>query len=103
MHPEGYIHLKDRFKDIITSGGKNISFMEIENAPHKYSRVCGAAVVAMITSNDLKRWCQQHLTGYKGLKHFEFQPIIKTSTGKVQKFLLRSLTSGISENYSKSC
>lgn len=100
MHPEGHIHLKDRFKDIITSGGENISFREIEDAPCKHSRVCGAAVVAMITSNYLKRWCQQHLTGYKGPKHFEFQPIIKTSTGKVQKFLLRSLTSGISENYS---
>ena len=106
---DGYIQLKDRSKDIIISGGENISSIEIEEVLHKHVEVVAAAVVAMphekwgetpcafvelvdtssLTSDDLINWCKQYLAGFKVPKHFVFQSIVKTSTGKVQKFPLR--------------
>jgi fatty-acyl-CoA synthase len=117
IHADGYIQLKDRSKDIIISGGENISSIEIEDVLYKHALVSVAAVVAMphpkwgetpcafveieagakLTDNDLARWCQQHLARYKVPKHFELQPIIKTPTGKVQKFSLRAKAIKISE------
>ncbi|MDC0088647.1 acyl-CoA synthetase [Porticoccaceae bacterium] len=109
VYPDGYIQLKDRSKDIIISGGENISSIEIEEVLHKHPDVIAAAVVAMphakwgetpcafveltagssVTVNDLVSWCKQHLASFKVPKQFVFDTIAKTSTGKVQKFLLR--------------
>lgn len=109
IYPDGYIQLKDRSKDIIISGGENISSIEIEEVLHKHPQVAAVAVVAMphkkwgetpcafvelsedaeVSSDDLIQWCQQHLARYKVPQHFIFEEIAKTSTGKVQKFVLR--------------
>ena len=109
VHPDNYIQLKDRSKDIIISGGENISSIEIEEVLHKHAAVSFAAVVAMpdkkwgetpcafieviegaqLSSEDLDRWCRQHMAGFKVPRHYVFEPILKTSTGKVQKFALR--------------
>lgn len=109
IHPDGYIQLKDRSKDIIISGGENISSIEIEEVLHKYSDVVTAAVVAMpdekwgetpcafveldpnsqASEADIEDWCRQHLAGFKVPRHYVFEVIPKTSTGKVQKFALR--------------
>jgi fatty-acyl-CoA synthase len=109
IYPDGYIQLKDRSKDIIISGGENISSIEIEEVLHKHPQVASAAVVAMphekwgetpcafvelvggarVTAQDLTGWCKQHLAGFKVPQQFVFDDIVKTSTGKVQKFILR--------------
>jgi len=109
VYPDGYIQLKDRSKDIIISGGENISSIEIEEVLHKHPHVTAAAVVAMphakwgetpcafvevvassnLTGDDLIIWCKQHMASFKVPKQFVFDTIAKTSTGKVQKFLLR--------------
>ena len=112
---DGYIQLKDRSKDIIISGGENISSIEIEEVLHKHADVVAAAVVAMphkkwgetpcafveladnspLTADDLIDWCKQHLASFKVPKQFVFQAIVKTSTGKVQKFPLRQQASAL--------
>jgi fatty-acyl-CoA synthase len=112
---DGYIQLKDRSKDIIISGGENISSIEIEEVLHKHGDVVAAAVVAMphkkwgetpcafveladnsaLTADDLIAWCKQHLASFKVPKQFVFQAIVKTSTGKVQKFPLRQQASAL--------
>ena len=112
---DGYIQLKDRSKDIIISGGENISSIEIEEVLHKHAEVVSAAVVAMphakwgetpcafveladnsaLTADDLVDWCKQHLASFKVPKQFVFQAIVKTSTGKVQKFSLRQKASAL--------
>ena len=109
VHPDGYIQLKDRSKDIIISGGENISSIEVEDALYKHPVVDAVAVVAMphekwgetpcafiecvngksTTSDELREWCRQNLAGFKVPSEFRFEPIPKTSTGKVQKFALR--------------
>ena len=109
IHPDGYIQLKDRSKDIIISGGENISSIEIEEVLYKYNDVVTAAVVAMpnekwgetpcafieldassqASEEDIKDWCRKYLAGFKVPRHFVFEVIPKTSTGKVQKFALR--------------
>ncbi len=109
VHPDGYLQLKDRSKDIIISGGENISSIEVEDAFYKHPAVAVAAVVAMpdekwgerpcafievgdghsVTEQALLDWCRQHLAGYKMPAHIELCSIPRTSTGKVQKFLLR--------------
>lgn len=109
IHPDGYIQLKDRSKDIIISGGENISSIEVEEVLHKYPAVESAAVVAMphekwgetpcafvefkegesASEEDLITWCREHLAAFKVPRHFEFEAIPKTSTGKIQKFVLR--------------
>ena len=109
VHPDGYIQLKDRSKDIIISGGENISSIEVEDALYKHPLVEAVAVVAMphekwgetpcafiecvngksTTGDELREWCRQNLAGFKVPSEFRFEPIPKTSTGKVQKFALR--------------
>ena len=109
VYPDGYVQLKDRSKDIIISGGENISSIEIEDVLYKHPAVIEAAVVAMpdekwgetpcafielidssdLTAEDMALWCKQHMASFKVPRHFVFQEVFKTSTGKVQKFLLR--------------
>jgi fatty-acyl-CoA synthase len=110
LHPDGYIQLKDRSKDIIISGGENISSLEVEDALMKHPAVMMAAVVARpdekwgetpcafvekkpghedVTADDLIAWCRENLARYKCPRHVVFAEIPKTSTGKMQKFKLR--------------
>ena len=109
IHPDGYIQLKDRSKDIIISGGENISSIEIEDVLYAHPAVTVAAVVAMphetwgetpcafvdlaedqnITSDDLFQWCRKNLASFKVPGKFIFSEIPRTSTGKIQKFALR--------------
>ena len=109
MHPSGYIQVKDRSKDIIISGGENISSVEIENIITKHPAVSLAAVVARpdekwgetpcafieliegqtVEEDELKKFCREHLAGFKMPKTFVFQVLPKTSTGKIQKYELR--------------
>ncbi len=111
MHPDGYIQLKDRSKDIIISGGENISSIEVEDALYKHPAVQAAAVVAkadekwgetpcafveikpgaQATSDELIDWCRKNLAGYKCPRHIVFTELPKTSTGKIQKFKLREM------------
>ena len=115
MHADGYIQLKDRSKDIIISGGENISSIEVEDALYKHPAVMAVAVVAKqddkwgetpcafielkpgatASVDDLTAWCKKHLAGYKVPRHFVFAEIPKTSTGKIQKFRLREMTKGV--------
>ena len=115
VHADGYIQLKDRSKDIIISGGENISSIEIEEVLHKHPQVAAAAVVAMphskwgetpcafvevvdnaeVATDDLVDWCRQHMAQFKVPRQFVFAPITKTSTGKVQKFILRQQAADI--------
>ena len=109
IHPNGYIQVKDRSKDIIISGGENISSVEIENIVTKHPAVSLAAVVArpdekwgetpcafielvegqQVEEEELKKFCREYLAGFKMPKTFVFQTLPKTSTGKIQKFELR--------------
>ncbi len=111
IHEDGYIQLKDRSKDIIISGGENISSIEIEEVLYKHPAVEATAVVAMpddkwgetpcafvqlkelseATEEDLSQWCKDHMASFKIPRQFIFDDIPKTSTGKVQKFILREL------------
>jgi fatty-acyl-CoA synthase len=111
MHPDGYIQLKDRSKDIIISGGENISSIEVEDALYKHPAVSAAAVVAkpdekwgetpcafvelkpgaQATADELMQWCRQNLASYKCPRTIVFDTIPKTSTGKIQKFKLRDM------------
>ncbi len=113
IYPDGYIQLKDRAKDIIISGGENISSIEIEDALYKHPSIAVAAVVAipdskwgerpcafvelapgqMATSDQLSDWCRGLMAGYKIPARFEFCTIPRTSTGKIQKFSLRQTAS----------
>ncbi len=110
-HPDGYVQLKDRSKDIIISGGENISSIEVEDALYKHPAVSAAAVVARaddkwgetpvafvelregasVTVEELIAHCRAHLAGYKCPRHIIFDEIPKTSTGKIQKFKLREM------------
>ena len=120
VYADGYIQLKDRSKDIIISGGENISSIEIEEVLHKHPQVASAAVVAMphvkwgetpcafielvsrgeATADDLAQWCKQHLASFKVPRRFVFENIVKTSTGKVQKFILRQHAEKLAEEQS---
>ena len=115
MHPDGYIQLKDRSKDIIISGGENISSIEVEDALYKHPAVQAAAVVAKpddkwgetpcafvelkpgqnATTDELVQWCKKNLAGYKVPRHVVFTELPKTSTGKIQKFKLREMAKGV--------
>jgi fatty-acyl-CoA synthase len=108
-HEDSYIELKDRSKDIIISGGENISTIEVENALYRHPAVLEAAVVArpdekwgetpcafvtlkdsqQATATEIMAFCRQHLAAYKIPRTVVFGPLPKTSTGKVQKFKLR--------------
>ena len=109
VHPDGYIKIQDRSKDIIISGGENISSIEIENTLSKHPAVSIAAVVAKpdekwgevpaafiekvkdkdVTDKELMDFCRETLAGFKIPKYIEFCELPKTSTGKIQKFELR--------------
>ncbi len=109
-HADGYIEVKDRSKDIIISGGENISSLEIEEALYKHPQIMEAAVVAKpdekwgetpcafvtvtadgaaLTAADVIAYCRENLAGYKVPKTIVFGELPKTSTGKIQKFILR--------------
>jgi fatty-acyl-CoA synthase len=110
-HPDGYIQIKDRSKDIIISGGENISSIEVEEALYRHSAVQAAAVVAKpdvkwgetpcafvelkpratATAEELIAWCRKHLAGYKCPRYIVFTQLPRTSTGKIQKFRLREM------------
>ncbi|HEY8564430.1 MAG TPA: acyl-CoA synthetase [Beijerinckiaceae bacterium] len=110
-YPDGYVQLKDRSKDIIISGGENISSIEVEDALYKHPAVQAAAVVAkpdekwgetpcafvelkpseMVSAEELIAWCRQHLAAFKAPRHVVFTELPKTSTGKIQKFVLRDM------------
>ena len=109
MHADGYIELKDRSKDIIISGGENISTIEVEQALYRHPAVLEAAVVARpdekwgetpcafvnlkdgqaASESDLIAHCRANLAHYKAPRTVIFGPLPKTSTGKIQKFILR--------------
>jgi fatty-acyl-CoA synthase len=109
VHPDGYIELKDRSKDIIISGGENISTVEVESVLYRHPAVFEAAVVARpdqmwgetpcafvtlksegaATADDIIAFCREHLARFKAPRNVIFGPLPKTSTGKIQKFLLR--------------
>jgi fatty-acyl-CoA synthase len=112
LHPDGYIQLKDRSKDIIISGGENISSLEVEDTLMKHPAVMFVAVVARpdekwgetpcafvekrpghenVTAEDLIAYCRENLARYKCPRHVAFAEIPKTSTGKMQKYKLREL------------
>jgi fatty-acyl-CoA synthase len=115
MHPDGYIQLKDRSKDIIISGGENISSIEVEDALYKHPAVQAAAVVAKpdekwgetpcafvelkpgqnATPEELMAWCRNNLAHYKVPRHIVYAELPKTSTGKIQKFKLREMAKGV--------
>ena len=108
-HPDGYVEIKDRSKDIIISGGENISSLEVEEQLYRHPAVMEAAVVARpdvtwgetpcafvtlkpgaaATPEEIVRFLRDHLAHYKVPRHVLFGPLPKTSTGKIQKFVLR--------------
>ena len=109
-HADGYIEIKDRSKDIIISGGENISSIEVEDVLYRHPMVQEAAVVAKnnekwgetpcafvalkadnleITEKEMIAFCREHMAHFKAPKDIVFGPLPKTSTGKIQKFLLR--------------
>ncbi|MBC7803701.1 MAG: AMP-binding protein, partial [Candidatus Parcubacteria bacterium] len=108
-HPDGYLKIKDRSKDIIISGGENISSLEVEDVLYRHPAVVAAAVVAMpdekwgetpcafvelksgasVTERQLIDFCRQHMAKFKAPRAVVFGEVPKTSTGKIQKFALR--------------
>ena len=120
-HPDGYIELKDRSKDIIVSGGENISSIEVEEALYRHPAVAVAAVVAMahekwgetpcafvqlasnaeVSAEDLRDWCRKHLASYKVPSRFVFDEVPRTPTGKIQKFILRQRASDLAATHAK--
>lgn len=110
MHPDGYAEVKDRSKDIIISGGENISSLEVEEALYKHPKIMEAAVVSRpdekwgetpcafvtcapgqedLSKEEVMEWCRKNLASYKIPKTVVFCELPKTSTGKIQKFVLR--------------
>ncbi len=116
VQPDGYVKIRDRSKDIIISGGENISSIEVEEALYRHPAVLTAAVVAQpdpkwgetprayvelkpgatVTEEELRVFCRQHMAGYKVPKAIEFGEVPKTSTGKIQKFALRQRAKSVS-------
>ena len=115
IHPDGYVQLKDRSKDIIISGGENISSIEVEEALYRHPAIAAAAVVARpdekwgetpcafvelkpgasATRDELVEWCRKNLAGYKCPRFVVFAELPKTSTGKIQKFKLRDMAKDV--------
>jgi fatty-acyl-CoA synthase len=109
MQPDGYVKIKDRSKDIIISGGENISSLEVEDVLYRHPAVLAAAVVAKpdpkwgeapcafvelkpganATEKEIVDHCRANLAHFKAPRHVVFGPLPKTSTGKIQKFMLR--------------
>ncbi len=116
LHPDGYIEVKDRAKDVIISGGENISSLEIEETLYRHPKVLEAAVVArpdetwgespcaFVTLKDgqdaeadeIIAFCKDNMARYKAPKTVVFGPLPKTSTGKIQKFVLRDKAKSLS-------
>ncbi len=112
VHPNGYIEIKDRSKDIIISGGENVSSLEIEEVLYRHPSVLGVAVVAVadarwgevpcalvelrgeyegkITEQEIIEFCRASLAGFKTPKYIVFEKLTRTATGKLQKFKLRT-------------
>ena len=109
-HPDGYVEIKDRAKDIIISGGENVSSLEVEELLFKHPAIMEAAVVARpddfwgetvcafvalkpgaenAGSDEIITWCRDKTAGFKIPKTIVFGPLPKTSTGKIQKYVLR--------------
>ncbi|HEV2300077.1 MAG TPA: acyl-CoA synthetase [Stellaceae bacterium] len=116
MHPDNYLEIKDRSKDIIISGGENISSLEVEEALYRHPQVMEAAVVARpdpvwgespcafvtlkadageVSADEIIQWCRERLAHYKAPRHVVFGALPKTSTGKIQKYELRERAKGI--------
>jgi fatty-acyl-CoA synthase len=115
MYPDGYIQIKDRSKDIIISGGENISSVEVENVIAKHDSVPLVAVVAKpdekwgetpcafielitgkyATEEQIINFCREKMAGFKRPKNIIFGELPKTSTGKIQKFELRERAKSI--------
>ena len=109
MQPDGYIKIKDRSKDIIISGGENISSLEVEDVLYRHPAVMAAAVVAMpdakwgetpcafvelkpgakATEKEIVEFCRERMAKFKAPRAVVFGELPKTSTGKIQKFVLR--------------
>ncbi len=117
IHPDGYIEIRDRFKDVIISGGENISSIEIEGALLRHPAIQEVAVVglpdekwgeaphafvvlradACATAEELRQFCRDRIAHFKVPRHFSFiSELPKTATGKIQKFVLRNKRSAIS-------
>ena len=115
-HPDGYVEIRDRLKDIIISGGENISTIEVEGVLYRHPGVMEAAVVArpdekwgetpcafitlkddhqQVLELDIIAFCRQHLAGFKVPRTVVFTLLPKTSTGKVQKYLLRDMAKAL--------
>jgi fatty-acyl-CoA synthase len=109
-HPDGYVEIKDRSKDIIISGGENISSIEVEEVLYRHPAIMEAAVVAKpdpvwgespcafvtltpdagpVAAEEIIAWCRANLPHYKAPRSVVFGPLPKTSTGKIQKYELR--------------
>ena len=109
-HPDGYVEIKDRAKDIIITGGENVSSLEVEEVLYKHPQIMEAAVVAKpdakwgetvcafvtprpdagaLQEQAVIAWCRERMAHFKAPRHVVFGPLPKTSTGKIQKFLLR--------------
>ncbi|MGV8952353.1 MAG: AMP-binding protein [Cypionkella sp.] len=111
MHPNGYLQIRDRLKDVIISGGENVSSVEVEAVLYRHPAIKAAAVVAraharwgevpcafvelrdelQATDAEIIAFCRTHLAGFKTPKYVIFQELPKTATGKVQKFILRNM------------
>jgi fatty-acyl-CoA synthase len=109
MQPDGYVKIKDRSKDIIISGGENISSIEVEDVLYRHPAVMAAAVVATpdpkwgevpcafvelkegasASAEEIVAFCRERLAGFKSPRKIVFGPLPKTSTGKIQKYVLR--------------
>jgi len=116
MQPDGYVKIRDRSKDIIISGGENISSIEVEEVLYRHPAILSAAVVAQpdekwgetpcafvelkpgarVTADELRAFCRERLAHFKVPKNFVFRDIPKTSTGKIQKFALREIAKSAS-------
>lgn len=117
VHPDGYVQIRDRLKDVIISGGENISSVEIEAALHRHPAVQVAAVVARpharwgespcafvelrpgveVTEAEIIAFCRDRIAHFKAPKTVVFQALPKTATGKIQKYLLREAAKALGE------
>ena len=115
QHPDGYIEIKDRAKDIIITGGENVSTLEVEEILYRHPAVLEAAVVAKpdktwgetpcafinlhetdsMSEQEIIDYCRDNMAHFKAPKSVVFGPLPKTSTGKIQKFALRELASNL--------
>ena len=121
QHPDGFLEIRERFKDVIICGGESISSIEIEAILYRHPAVSAAAVVArpdakwgktpcaiielkpgtQVTADELNVFCRSHLAGFKVPKIHLFEPIPKTSTGKIEKYKLRERVRSLENHPSK--